>query len=238
MRSAGVLAALSAVGLLAAGCSPATETPGTGKLTPISPSRQAGQAAPSGTGTTTSSPTTTSKSTAAPAAGATVDEAIAWVQAAGPVDTADFQVALRGGTSTPLGEDVAFTTPAGTSCMTDLRRGAGDLACLVNLADPPPAPADIYGVWKGGWVDFDGAAVRIGSAHGDPGRFAAGQGAPLPPDRSLSFGDFRCRTDASALLCVNYARQTAVRYSDDGIDAYGCTRRTPPAAGVGIEYAC
>lgn len=238
-----MLTALSAVGLLVAGCSPSTEMPGTGKLTPISPSRPAGQAAPSTTGTTTSSPTTsspttTSTTTSAPAPGATVGEAIAWVQAAGPVDAADFQVALRGGASTPLGQDVAFTTPTGTSCMTDQRRGSGDLACLVNLTDPPPAPPDIYGVWKGGWVDFDGTAVRIGSAHGDPGRFAAGQGAPLPPDRSLSFGDYRCRTDASALVCVNYARQTAVRYSDDGIDAYGCTRRTPPASGVGIEYTC
>lgn len=236
-----MLAALSAAGLLVAGCSPSTETTGTGKLTPISPSRPAGQASPSTTPSTTPSSTgstTTSATTSAPEPGATVGEAISWVQDAGPVDAADFQVALRGGSSTPMGEDVAFTTPAGTSCMTDLRRGSGDLACLVNLADPPPAPPDIYGVWKGGWVDFDGAAVRIGSAHGDPGRFAAGQGAPLPPDRSLSFGDYRCRTDASALVCVNYARQTAVRYSDDGIDAYGCTRQTPPAPGVGIEYAC
>lgn len=233
-----MLAALSTAGLLVAGCSPSTDTPGTGKLTPISPSRPAGQAAPSSIGTTTSSPTTTGATTSAPGPGATVGEAISWVQAAGPVDAADFQVALRGGASTPLGEDVAFTTPAGTSCMTDSRRGSGDLACLVNLADPPPAPSDIYGVWKGGWVDFDGAAVRIGSAHGDPGRFAAGQGAPLPPDRSLSFGDYRCRTDVSALVCVNYARQTAVRYSDDGIDAFGCTRQTPPAPGVGIEFAC
>lgn len=233
-----MLAALSTAGLLVAGCSPSTDTPGTGKLTPISPSRPAGQAASSSIGTTTSSPTTTGATTSAPGPGATVGEAISWVQAAGPVDAADFQVALRGGASTPLGEDVAFTTPAGTSCMTDSRRGSGDLACLVNLADPPPAPSDIYGVWKGGWVDFDGAAVRIGSAHGDPGRFAAGQGAPLPPDRSLSFGDYRCRTDVSALVCVNYARQTAVRYSDDGIDAFGCTRQTPPAPGVGIEFAC
>ncbi|MCB0925787.1 MAG: hypothetical protein KDB50_14785 [Mycobacterium sp.] len=235
MRGTVVFAAFWAVGLLVAGCSSSTETPGTGKLTPISPSRQATASAPTST-TATSSSTTTA--TAAPAPGATVSEAIEWVQAAGPVDAADFQVALRGGTSTPLGDDVAFTTPAGTRCMTDLRRGAADLACLVDLADPPPAPPDIYGVWKGGWVDFDGTAVTIGSAHGDPGRFASGQGAPLPPDRSLSFGDFRCRTDASTLVCVNYARQTAVRYSDDGIDAYGCTRQTPPAAGVGIEYTC
>ncbi len=41
--------------------------------------------------------------------------------------------------------------------MTDVKRGAADLACLVDLTDPPPQPADTYGAWKGGWVDFDGA---------------------------------------------------------------------------------
>lgn len=232
--------ALSTVGFLVAGCSSSTDTPGGGKLTPISPSRPAGQPAPSTTGTTTSTTTSTTAASQSPAPGpgATAAEAIAWVEAAGPVDAADFQVALRGGTSTPLGEDVAFTTPSGASCMTDRRRGSSGLACLVNLTNPPPAPPDVYGVWKGGWVDFDGAAVRIGSAHGDPGRFAAGQGVPLTPDRSLSFGDFRCRTDMSALVCVNYAHQTAVRYDDAGVDALGCARQNPPAPGIGIEYTC
>jgi hypothetical protein len=37
---------------------------------------------------------------------------------------------------------------------------------------------------------------------------------------------------------VNYANQTAVRYSEDGIDAYGCTRQTPPQSGIGIQYGC
>jgi hypothetical protein len=174
----------------------------------------------------------------APRGGAPVTAAISWVEAAAPVDAADFAVALRGGTTTPLGDDVAFTTPSGTGCMTDVKRGAADLACLVDLTDPPPQPPDIYGAWKGGWDDFNGADVRVGSAHGDPGRFAAGQGPPLPADRSLSFGDYRCRTDVSTLICVNYARQTAVRYSDDGIETFGCTRQSPPAAGVGIQYTC
>ena len=47
-----------------------------------------------------------------------------------------------------------------------------------------------------------------------------------------------CRTDTAALVCVNYANQTAVRYSEDGIDAYGCTRQTPPQSGIGIQYGC
>lgn len=231
MRIRVVFAAISAGVSVLTGCSTA-DTPGSTKLTPISPSRPAGQQ----TSATSTSPTSTSSP--APAPGAPAAEAIAWVQNAGPVDAADFHVALRSGAGTPLGDDVAFTTPSGTTCMTDVRRAATGLACLVNLTDPPAAPANIYGVWKGGWVDFDGKAVQIGSAHGDPGRFAAGQGAPLSPDRSLSFGDFRCRTDTSTLVCVNYARQTAVRYSDDGIDVYGCTRKTPPTAGIGIEYGC
>ena len=231
MRIPVVFTALSACGLLLAGCAPGADTPASTKLTPISPSRPAGQQ------TSTTSRSTTGTNSPAPAPGAPAAEAIAWVQEAGPVDAAGFHVALRSGASTPLGDDVAFTTPSGTTCMTDVRRAAAGLACLVDLADPPPAPPDVYGVWKGGWVDFDGQSVKIGSAHGDPGRFAAGQGAPLPLDRSLSFGDFRCRTDTSALVCVNYARQTAVRYSDGGIDVYGCARRTP-SAGVGIEYTC
>jgi hypothetical protein len=87
-------------------------------------------------------------------------------------------------------------------------------------------------------VDFDGKSVQVGSAHGDPGRFAAGQGAPLPVDRSVSFGDFRCRTDTSALVCVNFARQTAVSYSDAGIDTFGCARQSAPPAGIGVQYTC
>jgi hypothetical protein len=174
----------------------------------------------------------------APSGDAAVADVIAWVQAGPPVDGADFRVALRNGTTTDLGDDTAFTTASGISCMTETKRVAGGLACLVNLADPPPQPPDVYGVWKGGWVDFNAAGVQVGSAHGDPGRFSAGQGPPLPAGGSLSFGDFRCRADNTALVCVNYANQTAVRYSDDGIDTYGCARRDPPQSGIGIQYAC
>lgn len=227
------IAVLFAASLLLAGCSQAQDSrPGSTRLTPISPSQSA--SATRSTGTT---PETTAAATAAPAPGVPVAAALAWVQGAGPIDAAEFHVALRSGTSTPLGDDVAFTTPSGTTCMTDTKRGGG-LACLVNLTDPPPQPPDIYGAWKGGWVDYDGTSVQVGSAHGDPGRFALGQGAPLPQDRSLSFGDFRCRNDSSTLVCGNFAHQTAVRYSDDGIDTYGCTRTQQPAAGIGVQYSC
>ena len=226
------IAVLFAASVLVAGCSQSQQSQ-PGKLTPISPSRTASTSA----GATTPTSSSPAGITPAPSAGATQAEALAWVEGAGPVDSAGFHVALRNGTSTPLADDVAFTTPSGTNCMTDVKRGGG-LACLVNLADPPPQPPDIYGVWKGGWVDYDGTSVVIGSAHGDPGRFALGQGMPLPEGRSLSFGDFRCRTDETALICANFAHRTAVRYSDDGIDTYGCDRVASPAAGIGIQYSC
>ncbi len=234
------IAVLFAASVLVAGCSqvPAGK-PGPTELTPITPSRTA--SAPKTTTSATTSTSGTASGAAvvsAPGPTASAAEATAWVEAGPPVDGADFQVALRNGTATSLGDDTGFTTPFGASCMTDTKRVAGGLACLVNLVDPPPQPADVYGAWKGGWVDYDGSGVRVGSAHGDPGRFSAGQGAPLQAGGSLSFGDFRCRTDATALVCANYANKTAVRYSDDGIDPYGCTRQTPPQAGIGIQYTC
>jgi hypothetical protein len=223
---------------LLAGCSPQQAgRPGSAVLTPITPSRTT----PARTSPALPSSTPTPPVTAAdeaPPGGASVQEVIAWVEAGPPVDGADFRVALRNGTATDLGQDTAFTTPSGISCMTESSRFAGGLACLVNLTDPPPQPPDVYGVWKGGWVDFDDAGVRVGSAHGDPGRFSAGQGVPLPPGGSLSFADFRCRTDSTILVCVNYARQAAVRYDEDGIDTYGCSRQEPPQSGIGIQYAC
>ena len=229
------IAVLFAASVLVAGCSqvPAGQ-PGPTQLTPITHGTGGSTTSRSATATSSAAPS----STAAPESGASAGAAIAWVEAGPPVDDADFRVALRNGAATSLGDDTAFTTPSGISCMTDVKRVASGLACLVDLADPPPQPADVYGAWKGGWVDFDGSGVRVGSAHGDPGRFSLGQGAPLPPGGSLSFGDFRCRTDTAVLVCANYAHQTAVRYSDGGITPYGCTRQSPPQPGIGIQYTC
>jgi hypothetical protein len=231
MRTTVLIAApLLVAGSLVAGCSRDGEVSRPAALTPISPSH-------SRTATSEPGATVSQTVTAAPPAGASSADAIAWVEAAGTADTADFHIALRGATSVSIGDDVAFTTPFGATCMTEVTRAPG-LACLVSLTDPPKQPPEVYGVWKGGWVDFDGTSVRIGSAHGDPGRFAAGRGAPLPTDRSLAFGDYRCRTATTTLVCVNYAHRTAGRYSDGGVDAYGCARLSPPAAGIGIEYRC
>ncbi len=236
MRMASPVAAVLATSALVAGCAQVrTSQPGPTGLTPVTPSRTTSATAPAETSATA---TTAGAPAAAPAAGAPPAEAIAWVQAAPPADAADFRVALRDGAATPLADDIAFTTASGISCMTEARRDPGALACLVDLTDPPPPTGEVYGVWKGGWVDFDGAGVRIGSAHGDPGPFRRGRGVPLPVERSLSFGDFRCRADTTVLVCVNYARQTAVRYSDAGVEPFGCTRQDPPQPGIGIQYVC
>ena len=229
MRIARLLAASLLVGGCVAACSNSTggqAHPTT--LTPITPSRSGGS----------TSATATTSSTAAPPTGVPIAQAITWIEAGAPVDAAQYHVALRGGVSTDLGDDVAFTTPAGTTCMTDAKHNAPGLACLVDLTNPPPQPPDIYGQWKGGWIDYDGATVLVGSAHGDPGRFANGQGPELPLDKSVSFGDFRCRTDSDALYCVNYAHQSAVRMAAGGVDTYACAQQVTPPAGIGVKYVC
>lgn len=227
------IARLLAASLLVAGCVAACSDSTGGQahptaLTPITASRSGGS----------TSATTTTSSAAAPPTGVPIARAITWIEAAPPVDAAQYHVALRGGVSTDLVDDVAFTTPAGATCMTDAKHNAPGLACLVDLTNPPPQPPDIYGQWKGGWVDYDGATVLVGSAHGDPGRFANGQGAELPLDKSLSFGDFRCRTDSEALYCVNYAHQSAVRMAAGGVDTYACAQQVTPPAGIGVKYVC
>ncbi|WP_319433626.1 hypothetical protein [Mycobacterium sp. RTGN5] len=226
MRIAVLLSAL----LLVAGCSGATG--GQAKQTQLTPITQ------SRASTSASSTPPATSSTPAPAGGVPIAEAIKWIEGGPPIDAAQYHIALRGSVTTDLGDDIAFTTPVGTTCMTDAKHGSPALACLVEFTNPPPRPQDVYGQWKGGWVDFDGGSVQVGSAHGDPGRFANGQGRELPLDTSLSFGDYRCRTDASALFCVNYAKQSAVRLSADGVDAYACARSVTPPPGIGIQYIC
>jgi hypothetical protein len=166
-------------------------------------------------------------------------EVIAWIEAGVVADSADYHVATRDGETTQLGEDVAFTTPSGkTNCMTDSRHSDGALACLVDLADPPPRPDDAYGEWKGGWVDYAGNTLRVGSAHGDPGRFVHGEGAELPDGSTLAFGDYRCRADRAGLFCVNYAHRSAVRFSPEGIGVFGCLHPVPPPADAGKLFSC
>lgn len=175
----------------------------------------------------------------APADGAPIAEVIGWIESGKPADAAGYHSATRDGTTTQLGDDVAFTTPSGkTICMTDSRDRAGVLSCLVNLTNPPPRPGDAYGEWKGGWVDFDGPSIEVGSIHGDPGPFTNGDGAQLPYGQALAFGDFRCRADPVGLFCVNYAHQSAARFSDAGIDVFGCLQKATPPADIGEKFSC
>jgi len=220
------LVVVVATGLLLVACSqPTTGQP------------RAADPAPSG-GRPTPTTTTAAAPIAPPAPGASIAQVQAWIEAGEPDQPARFHTATREGRVTDLGEDVAFVTPGGmANCMTD-RRAGGALACLVTLADPPAPPDDVYGEWKGNWIDFDGPTLLIGSVHGDPGRFDAGTGPDLPYGRSLAFGDYRCRSDLAGLYCINYAHRSAVRFSTDGVEPFGCLQPADPPAGVGRKYWC
>jgi hypothetical protein len=222
------IAAVIAASLLVAGCSHATggHSEPTGSTTP--PSTGAG--AP---GNKSPGPTT------APAAGAAISDVIAWIEAGHPADPGRFHTAVRDGAATPLGDDTALTAMAGkVSCMTDAKHTGGALACLVSLTSPPPAPATAYGQWQGGWIGFDGINLQVGSARADPGPFINGNGPDLASGDSLSFGDYRCRADQTGLYCVNYAHQSAAKFSPAGIEPFGCLKPAPAPDGVGTAFSC
>jgi len=204
------IAALVAIPLLVAGCS---HTVG-------------GHAGQSHATSSTAAPP---QASGAPAAGAPIAAVITWIEAAHPADPARYH----------LDANVAFSASAGKAkCTTDAKPTAGLLSCLVDLTNPPPRPETAYGEWKGGWADFDGTNLQVGSARADPGPFLAGTGTQLADGDSLSFGDFRCRADQAGLFCVNYAHQSAARFSAAGVQPYGCLRPVPPPDGVGIAFNC
>ena len=182
--------------------------------------------------------TDTSASSSAPKPGAAVADVIRWVEAGTPADATGYHSMTRDGAVTPLDGGVAFTT-SGTeaNCATDEYRD-GALACLVKLADPPPRPPGIETAWKSNWVDFTGAGVDVGSPHGDPGPFVDGTGAELPAGHTLAFGDYRCRSDAAGLFCVDYAHRTAVKLSAAGIEGFGCLAKVTPPADIGVRLSC
>jgi hypothetical protein len=223
------IAGLIATSLLVAGCSQSVG----GDAERIEPVPSA--SAP----TTPSRPSTTPPTSKTPAQlpqpGAPIGAVITWIEAGSAADAGVYHSATRDGETTQLGDDVAFTTPSGkTNCMT----AGGALACLVDLADPPPRPMEVYGEWKGGWVDFAGATLEVGSAHGDPGRFTNGTGPELPYGQALEFGDYRCRADPAGLFCVNYAHRSAARFSDAGIEPFGCLQKVTPPADIGLKFSC
>jgi hypothetical protein len=228
------IAALVAVTLLVAGCS---HTGGGNSGEPQTTT----QASPGTSPTTTTGPSGSKPPapSTAPAAGAAISDVIAWIEAGHPADPARYHGATREGATTSLGTDTALTATAGkVSCMTDSKHTGGALACLVDLTNPPPRPDTAYGEWKGGWVDFDGTKLQVGSARADPGPFINGNGPELANGDSLSFGDYRCRADQAGLFCVNYAHQSAVRFATAGVQPFGCLKSVPPPDGVGAAFNC
>lgn len=217
------VAALVAVSLLVAGCS---HPPG-------------GHPEPTQSTTKVPSGSKPPPPSGAPAAGAAIADVIAWIEAGHPADPGRYHSATRDGVSTALGHDIAFSTQAGkVVCTTDAKHTGGTLSCLVGLTNPPPRPETAYGEWKGGWIDFDGPNLQVGSARADPGPFVNGNGPELTNGDSLSFGDFRCRADQAGAFCVNYAHQSAARFSSAGIEPFGCLRPAPPPDGVGSAFRC
>lgn len=223
-----------AVLLLAAGCSHTTS--GQSRQTTSTAQSTSARAASPSAGTPSAAKPVPAT---APAPGAAISDVIAWIEAAPPADPGHYHSATRAGVTTDLAGDIAFTTGNGkVACMTDAKHTGGALACLVDLAKPPPPPSTVYGEWQGGWVDFDGTSLQVGSAHGDPGPFSNGDGPQLPYGQSLSFTDFRCRADQLGLFCVNYAHQSAARLSAAGIQPFGCLQSAPPPEGVGEKFSC
>jgi hypothetical protein len=225
------IAALVAVPLLVAGCS---HTVGGNSGQP-----QTTQTSTGASQTSTGTPSGNPAPSTAPAAGAAISDVIAWMEAGHPADPGRYHSATREGTTTALGSDIALTIQAGkVSCMTDSKHTGDALACLVDLTYPPPRPDTAYGEWKGGWVDFDGTNLQVGSSRADPGPFINGDGPELANGDSLSFGDYRCRADQAGLFCVNYAHQSAVRFASAGIQPFGCLKSVPPPDGVGTAFSC
>jgi len=223
------IAALLAASLLIAGCS---HQLGGHSEPASSPTQPSGQPA-SAPGSKASAPAS------APAPGAAISAIITWIEAGHAADPARFHIATREGAATQLGDDIAFSSQAGkVTCTTDAKHTPGTLSCLVDLASPPPRPDTAYGEFKGGWVDFDGVNLQVGAARGDPGPFVNGNGPQLADGDTLSFGDYRCRADAAGAFCVNYAHQSAARFSSAGIEPFGCLRPGPPPDGVGVAFRC
>ncbi|MGU3499269.1 hypothetical protein [Mycobacterium sp. C31M] len=186
--------------------------------------------------TTPSTTATTTTISATPVPGTDVAAVIAWIEAGQPVPAAQFTEVTRDGAAGTV-EGVAFSTDT-VNCISTAAYRDGALACLVDLDNPPPRPPDAISVWKGNWVDFDGANVEIGSVRGDPGPFRDGRGATLPAGDTLTFGDFRCRADTAAVLCVNYADRSGVRLAADGVDGFGCLTAAEAPPGIGVRLAC
>ena len=218
---------------LVVGCSQTLDSDHSTARTPLS-------VAPPSTTAGTSTPATTTSTTRPSGelrAGADIGAVISWIEDGEPAVPEDFGTVTRDGTGTDLDGGVAFSTDT-VNCISTPKYRDGALACLVDLDDPPPRPADVFTVWKGNWVDFDGKAVEIGSERGDPGPFVDGEGPALSADSSLAFGDYRCRADTDSVVCVNYAQRSAIRMGADGVDGFGCLTESAAPPGIGVRLSC
>lgn len=231
-----LLAVMSMLGLLA-GCA--------GTATQRAPETSSATVAPSATTTTATStapPTTVGGPPPGPVA--SVAAVTAWIEAAAPVDPANFRTVELDGTLTQLdGDGVAFRLPgdlpnrALTGCIS-YRWSQQRFSCLGGVSNPPPKPPGIQGQWIGSWVDFDGRTVDIGSLHGDPGPFNNGNGKSLDYGTRIKFGDYQCRSDPSGMYCVNYPHHSAIRLWGKDFVAYGCIELTKPPRGIGEQFTC
>lgn len=231
------IAGLIAVTALVAACSqsvggeaqrssaPSSAPPSSTTLTPGTPSRPSPAAG------------------ARPAEGAPISEVIAWSEAGVPADPDAYHEAYLDGVTTRLGDDIAFTARSGaaggtTQCITDEAYNGGGLTCLLDLDAPAPRPEGVEGEWKAGWIDYPGASMQVGSLHGDPGPFVKGSGARLGEGQSLAFGDYRCRSDAAGLLCVNYAHRSGAWISAGTVLPFGCLQPVTPPPEAGPTFSC
>ncbi|MGK2853482.1 MAG: hypothetical protein ACSLE3_05140 [Microbacteriaceae bacterium] len=222
---------------LVAGCSQTLDSESSTARTPLSVTPPSGTSQAPGSTTDASNPSNPSGPPGTIDADAEIGEVISWIEAGDPAAPEDFGTVTRDGAGTTLDGGIAFTTDT-VNCISTGRYRDGALACLVDLSDPPPRPTDVFTVWKGNWVDFDGSAVEVGSQHGDPGPFVDGEGPELTGGNSLAFGDFRCRADTEAVWCVNYAQRSAVRLSADGVDGFGCLTESAAPPGIGVRLSC
>lgn len=232
MRIAGVIA----LSVLVAACSQSVG----GEAEPSGPT---GSPAVPSSSAPSPPPSTSQNQSGAPATGASIDEVITWIEAGTPADPAGYHVAFRDGVTTRLGDDFAFVAPSGaphssTQCITGGSADTEALTCLLDLTAPPPPPAQAEGMWKPGWIEFSGVDVSVGALRGDPGPFLNGTGTELAAGQALTFGDNRCRSDASGLYCVNYAHRSAVRMAADGVAAYGCLVAVPPPPESALRFSC
>ncbi|QIS15071.1 hypothetical protein [Nocardia arthritidis] len=226
------IAAIAAILLFVAGCAASTDHQ----------SHDAAGAVTAESSRTSTAATTTAKA-GPPKPGTPIKEFAAWVQAGTAVDAASYGTVRPsdGGPTQLQSDDRAFVSPTGKiKCTSDYQDHIRGLSCLVELKNPPQRPVDDVGHWVGGWVDFPGSELTVGSFHGDPGPFVRGDGAQLGYGSRITVHDFVCRMDTTGLYCVDPTNHAGVQLSDAGVVAFGCLRERAANKDetYGLIYGC